>query len=140
MNPSNVFESTPLMDPLNSVYSNAAIPEQQWPTITATTIPYSESNPQQWRSQLPQRGASDDLLRAPFELENLAWPEINIEQVDDDLLAELLKLDTYGSDASGTTIDVLSPQLKHMKISPKKSSFNDLKPSLKITQLVRVFL
>ncbi len=143
MNPCNIFETTPhMMEPFNSVYPNAAIPDLQWPTISATTIPYSESHDQQWRrSQLTQRGATDEPLRVPFELENLAWPELNIEQADDDLLAELLKLDTYGSDASsGSTIDALTPQLKHMKISPRKSPFSDLKPSLKINQLVRVFL
>jgi hypothetical protein len=141
MNPCNIFETTPhMMEPFNSVYPNAAIPDLQWPTMSATTIPYSESNDQQWRSQLTQRGATDEPLRVPFELENLAWPELNIEQADDDLLAELLKLDTYGSDASGSTIDALTPQLKHMKISPRKSPFSDFKPSHRINQLVRVFL
>ena len=132
MNP-NVFETASHMEPFNSLYLNAAMPEQQWPEISTTTVPFS-SNAQQWRSQLPQQGATDDLLRAPIGLEDFAWPEINIEQVDDDLLAELLKLDTYGSDACGTTIDALTPQLKHVKISPRKSCFNDLKPSLKVTQ------
>ncbi|XP_046438641.1 nuclear factor NF-kappa-B p100 subunit-like [Daphnia pulex] len=137
MNPCNIFETTPhMMEPFNSVYPNAAIPDLQWPTMSATTIPYSESNDQQWRSQLTQRGATDEPLRVPFELENLAWPELNIEQADDDLLAELLKLDTYGSDASGSTIDALTPQLKHMKISPRKSPFSDFKPSHRINPLV----
>ena len=137
MNPCNVVETTPHTEPFfNSVYP---ITELQWPSVSATTFPYSESNDQRWHSQLTQRGATDDPLGVPFELENLAWPELNIEQADDDLLTQLLKLDTYGSDASGSTIDALTPQLKHMKISPRKSPFSDLKPSLKMNQFVRFF-
>ncbi|XP_046440832.1 nuclear factor NF-kappa-B p105 subunit-like isoform X2 [Daphnia pulex] len=59
----------------------------------------------------------------------------DIGQADWNIFEEFFNFDTYGSDASGSTIDALTPQLKHMKISPKKSPFSDLKPH-KINQLV----
>lgn len=123
-----------------SMHLHPCLPEQPWPTIQTMPMPYPHANPQQWRPQLPQRTSNDDLPRIPIESgstplenENYPWPEINLEQVDDYLLAELLKLDDYGSDASGSITDALIPQLKHMKISTRKSpSFDSLKPTLKV--------
>lgn len=50
----------------------------------------------------------------PLELGNLVWPEINLQQVDDILLAELLKLDDYDSDASGSVMNKLLSEVKLM--------------------------
>lgn len=140
-NPSNMVENAPLMEPFNSMHLHASLPEQPWPTIQTAPMPYSHVNPQQWRPQTPQRITNDDLLRipidagmTPLENENYPWPEINLEQVDDFLLAELLKLDDYGSDASGSRSETLTPQLKRMAISARKSpSIEALKPTLKVT-------
>lgn len=123
------------------MHLHASLPEQPWPTIQTAPMPYSHVNPQQWRPQAPQRITNDDLLRipidagmTPLENENYPWPEINLEQVDDFLLAELLKLDDYGSDASGSRSETLTPQLKRMAISARKSpSIEALKPTLKVT-------
>lgn len=143
-NPSNMVENAPLMEPFNSMHLHASLPEQPWPTIQTAPMPYSHVNPQQWRPQAPQRITNDDLLRipidagmTPLENENYPWPEINLEQVDDFLLAELLKLDDYGSDASGSRSETLTPQLKRMAISARKSpSIEALKPTLKVPSTI----
>lgn len=112
--------------------------EQQWSTLSPAPIQYPHSIDQQLpRPHLPPRTASDDLLKiavdsgfAPFEQENLVWPEINLEQVDDIMLEQLLKLDDHwSSDASGSTRDGLASKLKHMTLS--QNTFKESKPSIK---------
>lgn len=154
--PQSTFETAPLIAPLNSMQINVPFDQHQWSTIAQNTIPYSNPTAQHWRPQIPMGGGgpNDDLLRIAvesgipsFDHENLTWPEITLEQVDDYLLAEVLKLDDYGSDASGTivpevlhpklTSDGLAAQLKHMTISSgKTATLKELKPSLKANQLV----
>lgn len=112
--------------------------EQQWATLPSAPIQYSHSFDQQLpRPQIPPRTASDDLLKiavdsgfTAFEQENLVWPEINLEQVDDIMLEQLLKLDDqWSSDASGSTTDGLASKLKHMALS--SNTFKQSKPSIK---------
>ncbi|XP_057374204.1 nuclear factor NF-kappa-B p105 subunit-like [Daphnia carinata] len=143
-NSSTMIENAPLTEPYNPMHLHTALPEQPWPMMQTAPMPYSHANPQQWRPQVPQRITNDDLLRipidsgmTPLENENYPWPEINLEHVDDFLLAELLKLDDYGSDACGSRSDTLTPHLKRMTISARKSpSLEALKPTVKVPSTI----
>ena len=147
--PQNTYETAQFIAPLNSMQISAPFDQDFQSTMPQSTFSYSHTTTPNWRPQIV--GPNDDLLRIAVESgitsfdsdnENLPWPEINLEQVDDFLLAEVLKLDDYGSDACGSTPDGLAAQLKHLSLSSGKTAalneaFLKSKPSLKVNQLVR---
>lgn len=69
--------------------------------------------------------------------ENLSWPEINLQEIDDILLTELLRLEDSASDAAAATdSNDLTLRLKNLKLSKLKTSRKTISSSTSKKQLV----